>query len=163
MKLQHIGMLLLSLGVGAGCATSARIPPEQIARSEASIQSAEQIGAARDPRAALHVKYARDQLAAARALAAHGHGDEAQRLLVRSTADADLGLTLARADSARTAAQQATDQVRMLEKELNKATAAPPSAPAAPPAASEPGTTGTSGTPAIPPKDQPEPAPRDPD
>jgi hypothetical protein len=162
MKFQHIGMLLLSLGIGAGCAHQTTLPPEQIASSEASLHAADAIGAERDPQAALHTKYARDQLAAARALAAHGHGDVASRLLVRASADADLALSLARGANARAQAQTAIDQVRRLEQELNRAM---PPQPAAPPATAEPGgTTGSSGTPAIPKgDDQPERVPCDPD
>jgi hypothetical protein len=154
MKLQHIGLLLLIPGVGAGCVYGARIPPEQIASSEAAIRAADEAGAEREPKAALHQKYARDELAAARALESQGRTSEASRLLLRSTADADLALLMTRGVKARAEAQHSIDEVRKLEQDTNQGPKAAPAPSGTPP--SEPGTTGSSG-------DQPEPAPRDPD
>lgn len=109
--------LATSLAVLAlvGCGGS-DVPQQQLSESTSDIRAAEELGADRHPRAALHLKMARDQMRTARALIADGDGDEAYPVLVRAEADAELALTLAREARMRAEAREAMNKVRELRQ-----------------------------------------------
>jgi hypothetical protein len=86
--------LLLPALALTGCA-ALLLPADRVARSEASIRTAEELGAAKVPEAQLHLTMAKDQTAEARRLA--GQGDRRAALVLwRAQADAELSLNLTR-------------------------------------------------------------------
>ncbi len=92
------------------CGASFPVPTQHMADAESAHRSALELGAANQPAAALHVKLAEEQMAKAKTLLADGDNKEADSLLIRSKADSELALALAREQSANVATQQATDQ-----------------------------------------------------
>ena len=112
MSKHIIGALVFT---AIGCA-SIRIPEESLQRSEASIKSAEEVGANDVPKAKLHVQYARDQTADAKKLAAEGD-DRALLLVGRAQADADLALSLAHEARMHAAATRAGDELKALQSQ----------------------------------------------
>jgi hypothetical protein len=104
MKPFHLA-LAVALGV-AGCA-SAPAPTARMASSQATIRAAEAVGAERVPRAALHLKYARDQVAEAQTLIRADENERAAAVLQRAEADAELALALTKEAQMRGEAQRA--------------------------------------------------------
>lgn len=102
-------MILLGTGVAA-CATGG--PLKNTEAPAAAIRSAEEVGAARSSKAALHLQLAKEQLERAKAMSGDNNAARAQLLLQRSHADAELALALARSDAARGAAQKAVERSR---------------------------------------------------
>ncbi|WP_426756421.1 DUF4398 domain-containing protein [Myxococcus sp. Y35] len=95
-----------------GCAGRQVLPAtnEQRVQAEASLRAAEGAGAARVPEAALHLEFARQQLADAERLWVEGEEEAAELRFRQAAADAELAHALARAvplerEAARTAAQ----------------------------------------------------------
>lgn len=92
----------------AACATFP-LPTEHLAQAEAGARAANELGAGKEPAAALHLKMAQDQLTSARQLIAAGEHQRADALLLRAQADAELSLQLTREAQAKTDARvQAT-------------------------------------------------------
>jgi hypothetical protein len=99
--------------LAVACGSSEKLPANY-APTQAAISAADAVGARNEPRAALHLKMARDQLVAAQALANDGKDEEATRMLDRARTDAELALmvtreTTARADTNR--AERAVDSL----------------------------------------------------
>jgi len=86
-----VGVALL----GLGCASSPA-PVEQLASAEASVRAARELGAARVPRAELHLKLAQQQVSEARKLSEDGENERAAVILTRARADAELAVALTR-------------------------------------------------------------------
>lgn len=100
----------------AGCATTKATPTGVHAESSsASIRAAEEVGAAHTPQAALHLQLAQEQFSAARKMDDPDDRDHADRLLMRSQADAELALALARTETEKTEAQGALARVKTLK------------------------------------------------
>jgi hypothetical protein len=99
-----------SVTLSFACGASFPAPTQRLADAESAHRSALELGAANQPAAALHIKLAEEQMDKAKALIADGNNKEADSLLVRSKADSELALALAREQSANAATQQATDQ-----------------------------------------------------
>lgn len=112
MKRAIGGCVLLTLFACAG----APLNRERLGATEAAIRAAQETGAERVPPASLHLKLARDQEEQARELLGKGEKKRAGVLLIRSQADAELALALAREAPARAQAQQALDRVKQLER-----------------------------------------------
>lgn len=108
-------ILLLALMVG-GCANK-QLSQTKVADTEAAMRSAEEIGAANEPQASLHLRYAQDQLKHARRLMDDGDEKEAHRMLDRAQADAQLALALARTERDRAQAKAAWAEVDELRKQ----------------------------------------------
>jgi hypothetical protein len=104
-------MILLIAGVGA-CATAA--PPMNAEGPGASIRAAEEIGADKIPEAALRLQLAKEQLERAKSMTSENQQDGAKRLMMRSQADAELSLALARSSQARMAAEKAKEKTKNL-------------------------------------------------
>lgn len=98
--------LTLSLACGASFPT----PTQHLADAESAHRSALELGAASQPAAQLHVKLAEEQMSKAKTLMTDGDNKEADSLLIRSKADSELALALAKEQSAYVATQQATQQ-----------------------------------------------------
>ena len=101
-------MMLIPL---VGCAPSVL----HTETSTAAIRSAEALGAAGVPQAALHLQLAKENVAAAVALNEDNRAEEALSLLLRAQADAELALALSVADGDRQEAEAAILRVRELQ------------------------------------------------
>jgi len=105
-----VGVVLLSACGGAA------VPQESLTAAKAAVAGAEVGGAATEPKAALHLKLAKEQLAQADKLIADGDNEEAARVIDRAQADADLALSLAKEVSAEKEAQDTKEQLERLKK-----------------------------------------------
>jgi hypothetical protein len=101
-------LLLLAGGLPACAGT---IHPN-IEGPAAAIRAAEEVGAPAVPEAALPLQLAKEQLERAKTMTSENQQPSAERLLLRSQADAELALAIARSTHARSAAQKATDKAR---------------------------------------------------
>jgi hypothetical protein len=99
-------LALVPMAALAACAGYAA-PSEHLASAEASLRAAQEIGAESNPKGALHLRLAQEELASARQLMSSGDNERADYVLMRARADGDLALTLARASKAKTDASQA--------------------------------------------------------
>ena len=104
--------LLLSALALAGCATL-QLPADRLQSSEASIRSAEEMGASAVPAARLHLQYAKDETAAAKKLAEEGD-ERALVMLAKADADAELALGLAREVKVHSEAERAAEDLKAL-------------------------------------------------
>lgn len=104
---------MLTLLVSFACA-SRNGPPAATAEAKSAVSAAEAVGAQNEPRAALHLKLARDQTAQAEALARDGKDDEARRLIERAKVDAELALVLTRDANTKAQVAQARERVQQL-------------------------------------------------
>jgi hypothetical protein len=100
----------------AACGGAA-IPQEQLTSSKSTISVAQAEGAPNEPKAALHLKLAQEQVAKAEALIADGDNEEAAHLIDRAQADADLALALAKEAKAKQQATETLEQLERLKKE----------------------------------------------
>jgi hypothetical protein len=98
--------LLLALG----CAGSLPPPNQQMADVTSANRSANELGAQKNPKAQLHLKLAEEQLSQAKTSMEAGDNEEADRLLTRAKADAELAVALTREDKANAQASNATDE-----------------------------------------------------
>ena len=105
-------LLVLAL---LGCGGSPT-PVRSLAETRAAIRGAQEMGAPEVPRAALHLKLAQDQLAAAEREIAGGDGDDARPLLMRAKADAELALAYAKSEHTRQEALEARRKVDELRR-----------------------------------------------
>jgi hypothetical protein len=106
-------MVLLCLAACAGCATS--LPPnERLASSEAAARSAREVGADSVPSASLYLRLSEEQIARAKAMIAKGDNEEADLVLLRAQADAELALSLARETATEAEAAQLMGQAQDL-------------------------------------------------
>jgi len=87
-------------------------PNEHLASSEAAARSAQELGAQNNPQAALYLQLANEENQQARRLMRSGDNQRADGMLLRSRADAELSIMLAKEATARTQAEQAEEVVR---------------------------------------------------
>lgn len=107
--------LMLSLVViGLTSCATIQIPPDRLEGSEASIRSAEELGALNVPSARLHLELAKDEAALARKMAAKGD-ERAVLVLARAEADAELALGLAREVAVHAAAVRANEDLKAVQ------------------------------------------------
>jgi hypothetical protein len=95
----------------AGCA-SAPIPADKYARSQASVKAAEELNAANEPQAALHLKLAKQQLEQGKKLMKDGDNKNAALVLLRAESDGEAALNIARAKTAQVEAQRTITQIQ---------------------------------------------------
>jgi hypothetical protein len=96
---------------------SAQLSQTKLGEVQSTVSAAEAIGARDQPKAALHLSLANDQVAEARRLAAEGDGEGATLLLDRARVDAELALQLARTEGEQAKAREAWQKVRDFEKQ----------------------------------------------
>ncbi len=108
-----LAVAAVATAFAAGCSRA----PLRTEASTSGIRAAEEAGAAKVPRASLHLQLAKEQLEAARALSAKGEKDKAVSMLSRAEADAELAVTLSRGDVEKREAQAAVARVRQLQQE----------------------------------------------
>ncbi len=94
----------------AACGASFPEPTQRMADAESAHRSALELGAGNQPAAQLHVKLAEEQMARAKTRITEGDNKAADSLLIRSKADSELALALAREQNANAAKKTATDQ-----------------------------------------------------
>ncbi len=105
--------LVLFGAASTGCATAMPLKTEA---STSGIRAAEEVGAAKIPRASLHLQLAKEELAKAQALSKDGDQEEAKSMLMRAEADAELAVALSHASAAKGEAEEAVERVRELRK-----------------------------------------------
>ena len=108
-----VSAIVLAIPFFVACSSSQQLPPNY-APTEAAISAADAVGARQEPRAALHLKMARDQLVLAQTLARQGKDDEASLVLDRARTDAELALMVKREAMARNDATKAQQEVQRL-------------------------------------------------
>ena len=84
---------------------------------QASLIAAEKVGANDQPKAALHLQLAKEQIESAKRLAADGDQLNSDLMLERAKADAELAMQLARTEREEQNARQAWDKIRELKQE----------------------------------------------
>jgi hypothetical protein len=110
-------MAVVATAIAAGCASAPA--PLRTEASTSGIRAAEEVGAPKVPRAALHLQLAKEELEHANGLAASGHRDQASSLLLRAQADAELAVMLSREDTEKSEARAAVERARQLRQETN--------------------------------------------
>jgi hypothetical protein len=86
------------------------VPTQRMADAESAHRSALELGAASLPAAQLHVRLAEEQMAKAKISITNGENKEAASLLIRSKADSELAVALAREQGANVDTQKAMDK-----------------------------------------------------
>ena len=104
---------MIAVAAAAGCASA----PLKTEASTSGIRAAEEVGASKVPRAALHLQLAKEELANAEKLAKKGDRLEAASLLMRAESDAEIAVALSREDSGKKEGQAAIERVRQLRKD----------------------------------------------
>ena len=107
-------MLALAMATtSVPCATTAlRSEP-----TTSEIRAAQELGAPEVPTAALHLQLAKEQLATAEALSAKGDEEQADSMLERAQADAELAVALSHEDNEKNEANAAIARVRELRSD----------------------------------------------
>lgn len=101
MKRVSVLSCVLGLCVIAGACSSTPAPTERMASAESALRAARELGADQVPRAQLHLQLAQEEIGRARKLMKDGENQRADYVLQRASADAELGVALARHESAR--------------------------------------------------------------
>ena len=104
----------LALGAVLAACSSSKPLPANYPPTQAAISAADAVGAQNSPRAALHLKMARDQVAQAQTLAKRGDERGAELMLDRARTDAEMALMVTREATARNAANDARREVQGL-------------------------------------------------
>jgi hypothetical protein len=99
----------------AACGSSIPPPSDKLASAEAAARSARELGADRDPKAALHLKLAQEQIDQAKALMKENDNKRADLVLQRAGADAELSVMLAKENNAKGEAEKAQEKLRALK------------------------------------------------
>lgn len=106
MQVPFLRLIAALVVAAAGCA-SMPPPTESLAEAMASVQTAEQIGAAKQPQAALSLQRARDEVDRTRALMADKKHHRAALMAERAASDAELAIALFHENQAAMEAQRA--------------------------------------------------------
>lgn len=108
--------LVAALGIAiSACGSSLPPPNDRLASAEAASRSARELGAERNPNAALHLKLAQEQIDAARKLMGDGDNRRADLVLQRAGADAELSVMLAKESNAKSEAEKAQEKLKSLK------------------------------------------------
>lgn len=99
----------------AACGSSLPPPSDKLASAEAAARSARELGADREPKAALHLKLAQEQIDQAKNLMKDNDNKRADLVLQRAGADAELAVMLAKENNAKAEAEKAQEKVRALK------------------------------------------------
>ena len=104
---------VVATAIVAGCANA----PLRTEPSTSGIRAAEELGAAKVPQASLHLQLAKEELELAKGLAAKGEKEEAESMLLRAEADAELAVVLSHEDAEKSEAMAAVERVRQLRRD----------------------------------------------
>ncbi len=116
-KVARYGLMLGILFLLASCA-STQPPTQELARTEAAIDQADQVGA--QDYAPLEIREARKKLQQAKELSAEGEHEKARRLADRAEVDAELAESKALSEKAQSAVRQLRESIRLLKEEINQ-------------------------------------------
>ncbi len=108
MKIQS-GLVVLPIAFAVACGASFPAPTQRLADAESAQRSAQELGAAAQPAAQLHLKLADEQMTRAKKDMADGDNKAADSLLIRAKADSELALALAREQGAIVETQKAVE------------------------------------------------------
>ena len=117
MSIRHFCFASLLAAAAAACGAAAP-PQHQLTKSQSAVRAAEEVGAEDTPKAALHLKMARDHIKNAEALMVEEEFEDATLVLRRAEADAELAIALAKADKERADADAAMRKVQELKREM---------------------------------------------
>ena len=109
-----LALVVVAAAVGCGGAPP---PAERLTSAEAAIRGAQEVGAPNVPSASLSLRIAQESVAKAKALIDDSEMEEADLLLMRAQADAELALALAREHVAKQEATKARQDVARLKGE----------------------------------------------
>lgn len=109
----------IAASMAVACGAAVPVPAAQVTDTQAAIRSAEEVGAPNVPKAALHLKMAKDQLQTAQALITQDDNEQAKMTLDRARVDAELALALAKEAIYRQQAQDALDKIKKLREEAS--------------------------------------------
>jgi len=112
--LAFAGSSLIALFLVA-CGSSIPPPSDKLASAEAASRSARELGADREPKAALHLKLAQEQIDQAKKLMADGDNKRADLVLQRANSDAELSVMLAKENSAKSESDKAQERVKNIK------------------------------------------------
>jgi hypothetical protein len=112
LKAAWFGPVLVTF-LTCACAAGA-LSGAQVSKVNGEIQAAHAVGAHNDPQAALYLKLATDELAAAKRLSDNGEGQKARLTLERARVDAQLAIVLSKETLAREEARAALHKVRQV-------------------------------------------------
>ncbi|MCF8243409.1 MAG: DUF4398 domain-containing protein [Melioribacteraceae bacterium] len=117
MKNIHIsilaGLILIAFGF-AGCGSSPEVVNKEASTS--AIRAAQEVGATDVPDASLYLQLAQEGLVKAEALAKEGEKEQAESMLLRAQADAELAIVLSHGDENKTEATAALARVKKLRQ-----------------------------------------------
>lgn len=99
----------------AGCGSSLPPPSDRLASAEAASRSARELGADKEPKAALHLKLAQEQIDQAKKLMGDGDNKRADLVLQRASSDAELAVMLAKENAASSEATKAKEKVNQMK------------------------------------------------
>lgn len=105
---------VLFAAVLAGCGGGPAVNKEA---STSAIRAAEEVGASAVPTASLYLQLAKEGLVNAKGLAADGEKEQAESMLLRVQADAELAVALSRGDADKKEAAQAIERVRQFRQD----------------------------------------------
>jgi hypothetical protein len=114
-------MILLAIWASLGwaaCGGSIPPPTQRLADAESAERSAGELGAGNDPAAKLSLQLAQEQISQAKVAMADGDNQQADRLLVRAKADAELSIAQAREMGAHAEKAEAVEESAE-QKEIN--------------------------------------------
>lgn len=113
IKIKSLIMAVAATAIIGGCASA----PLRTEASNSGIRSAEEAGAAQVPQASLHLQLAKDGQEKAKALFGKGEKEQAESMLRRAEADADLAVVLSHEDAEKSEAMAAVERLRQLRKD----------------------------------------------
>jgi hypothetical protein len=118
-KRTRVQLPLVAVVAIAGLVACASAPTHQLGEAQATVTSAESVGAQQQPRAAYHLQLAKQQIAEAKPLMDGSRDDKrnAERLLVRAELDARLAMEMARTGEMQADAKQAWAEIQQLQGE----------------------------------------------
>lgn len=115
MRFVVIGLSISLVASAAACGGGLPPPSDRLATAEAASRSARELGAEREPKAALHLKLAQEQIEEAKKLMADGDNRRADLVLQRAGSDAELSVMLAKENNASDEAQKAKEKVNQMK------------------------------------------------
>jgi hypothetical protein len=113
------------LGALSACASAPDLAKERVARSETSVQQAQQT-LGKSEHGAMELQQARDKLNGAKSALAKGQGKEAERLAAQSHLYAELAVAKSQSADARKAANEVLASLDMLRQETERNTPTQP-------------------------------------
>ncbi|MDF2692458.1 MAG: hypothetical protein K0S65_841 [Labilithrix sp.] len=114
MKLELIVVSGVLSTLVFGCVSGGPVPADKLARSEAAVRGAQEIGAERNPEGARHLQAARSAFSEGKKLVIEGDQQRATALLLRAEADAELSMNVTREATAIAEAQRTREEIRNL-------------------------------------------------